>query len=137
MQLFETHSSLKKDDSDLDRQKHEAKKAISDIIHVQRQEKKRSQAEEDPHTRADKILEDFSHALGCTDTGGAHYEELVRRVRSHFAPVDGEARVGDDDIDALRRRRASLIESRAVVPSALAGTRIVEQYEGLGRTTRS
>ena len=133
MQLFETHSSLKKDDSDLDRQKHEAKKAISDIIHVQRQEKKRSQAEEDPHTRADKILEDFSHALGCTDTGGAHYEELVRRVRSHFAPVDGEARVGDDD---AQRRRASLIASRAL-PSTLVGTRFVEQYEGLGGTTRS
>ena len=135
-QLVATRSSLKKGDGDLDRQEREAKKAISDTIHAQRQEKKRSQAEEDPHTRADKIFEDFANALGGTDTGGGHYEELVRRVRSHFASVETEARVGDVGDDAQRRRRASLIESRAV-PLALAGTRIVEQYEGLGGTTRS
>ena len=135
MQLFATHSSLKNEDGDLDRQEREAKKAISDIILVQRHEKKQSQAEEDPHTRADKIFEDFAQALGGTDSGGAHYEELVRRVRSHFASVGSEARVGDDD-DAQRLRRASLIESRAV-PAALAGTRFIEQYEGLGGTTRS
>ena len=135
MKLFETRSSLAKDNSDLDRQERTAKKAISDTIQEQRQEKKRSQAEEDPHTRADKLFEDFSHALGHTNPGD-HFEELVRHVRTRFAPVDGEERVGE--VDKQQRRRASLLASTLVPTTALVGTsRFVEQYEGLGGTTRS
>jgi len=135
IQLRAARQSLQREADDLERQERDAMASITETIRAQRREKRSAQVEEDPHTRADKLFEDFAHALGHADAG-VHSEVILQGLRSRFASEGEAGRIPQQPPQAGGRRRASLVASKAV-PTNLAGTRMIAQYEGIGGTARS